>query len=79
MRPQPARSAMTRPHYGLSLSDRQMALVKAAAASVPVQHRDVFLKQIAHQLTGQPGDLAVAAAINNALDRVFAVDNNTCH
>ena len=51
-RPQPAQAAM-RPHC-LSLSDRQLQLVKAAAASVPVQHRDAFLKQIADQLRGDP-------------------------
>jgi hypothetical protein len=75
-RPQPARSAMTQPHYGLSLSDRQLQLVKAAAASVPVERRDTFLKQIAHQLRGDPGDAAVAQAINIGLDRVHAFDNS---
>ena len=73
-RPQPARSAM-RPHC-LSLSDRQMVLVRAAAASVPVQCRDTFLKQLADQLRGQPSDTAVAAAINVGLDRVHAFDNS---
>ena len=67
---------MTRPHC-LALTDRQLQLVKAAAASVPVQHRDAFLKQIADQLRGVPSDTAVAAAINIALDRVHAFDNST--
>ena len=65
-----------RPHC-LSLSDRQLQLVKAAAASVPVQHRDAFLKQIASQLRGVPSDSAVVAAINIGLDRVHAFDNST--
>jgi hypothetical protein len=73
-RPQPAQAAM-RPHC-LALTDRQLQLVKVAAASVPVQHRDAFLKQIANQLRGQPSDLAVTFAINVGLDRVHAFDNS---
>ena len=69
-----------RPHC-LSLSDRQRALIQSAAASIPGgERRETFIKQIVDQLRGQRSDLAVAAAINNALDRVYAFDNNnTCN
>ena len=65
---------MTRPH-ALSLSDRQLRIVQQHAASLPVQLRDAYLRQIADQLTGQPSDLAVEAAVNAALDRVHAFNN----
>ena len=65
----------TRPHC-LSLSDRQRALIQSAAASIPVERREAFLKQLAGQLRGQPSDTAVAAAINIGLDRVHAFDNS---
>jgi hypothetical protein len=56
----------------LSLSDRQMTLVQNSARSLPQQQRDRYLRSIADQLVGEPSDAAVVAAINVALDRVFA-------
>jgi hypothetical protein len=62
---------MTRPH----LSDRQLRLVQSAAASLPVQRRDIFLKQIADSLRGAPSDSAVVQVINLALDRAHVFGN----
>ena len=63
-----------RPHC-VSLSDRQLKLVQQHAASLQVQHRDIFLRQIADHLCGEPSDTAVEAAVNAALDRVFSFAN----
>jgi hypothetical protein len=52
----------------LALSDKQLALLQRAAASLPVAERDHFLQSVAAHLTGQPTDDAVIAAINAALD-----------
>ena len=52
----------------LALSDKQLALLQRAAASLPVGERDNFLRSIAAHLSGQPTDDAVTAAINAALD-----------
>jgi hypothetical protein len=52
----------------LSLSDRQLALVRNAARAVPVSARDLFLQNVARHLAGEPS--AVTEAINNVLDRV---------
>ena len=60
---------MTRAH-ALALSDRQLKLVQQHAASLSVQQRDTFLRQIADQLRGEPSDMAVEAAVNTALDRL---------
>ena len=62
---------MTRAH-ALALSDRQLKLVQQHAASLSVQQRDAFLRQIADQLRGEPSNMAVEAAVNAALDRVYA-------
>ena len=63
---------MTRAH-ALALSDRQLKLVQQHAASLSVQQRDTFLRQIADQLRGEPSDMAVEAAVNAALDRVMLI------
>jgi hypothetical protein len=52
----------------LALSDKQLALLQRAAASLPVGERDHFLQSVAAHLTGAPTDDAVIAAINAALD-----------
>jgi hypothetical protein len=52
----------------LALSDKQLALLQRAAASLPVGERDHFLRSVAAHLSGQPADDAVIAAINAALD-----------
>jgi hypothetical protein len=50
----------------LALSDKQLALLQRAAASLPVGERDHFLQSVAAHLTGAPTDDAVIAAINKA-------------
>ncbi len=52
----------------LALSNKQLALLQRAAASLPVGERDHFLQSVAAHLSGQPTDDAVIAAINAALD-----------
>src|SRR5262249_17026548 len=62
----------------LSLTDRQLRLVQTAAKAVPVQRRDEFLQRLAAQLTSQPSDAAVQAALNaqlDALTHVFLCDS----
>jgi hypothetical protein len=51
----------------LALSDKQLALLQRAAASLPVA-RDHSLQSVAAHLTGAPTDDAVITAINAALD-----------
>src|SRR5438445_12136793 len=46
----------------LALSDKQLALLQRAAASLPVGERDHFLQSVAAHLSGQPTDDAVIAA-----------------
>jgi hypothetical protein len=60
----------------LSLSDRQLRFVRAAASAVPIAQRDAFLQSVARHLVGEPSDDAVQAAINATLDRtpVFLCD-----
>ena len=58
---------MTAPR-ALALSDKQLALLQRAAASLPVGERDHFLRSVAAHLTGAPADDAVIAAISAALD-----------
>ena len=58
---------MTAPR-ALALSDKQLALLQRAAASLPVGERDHFLQSVAAHLTGAPTDDAVITAINAALD-----------
>ena len=62
---------MTAPR-ALALSDKQIALLQCAAASLPVGERDHFLQAVAARLTGQPTDDALIAAINAALDAAVA-------
>ena len=66
---------MTRAH-ALALSDRQLKLVQQHAASLSVQQRDAFLRQIADQLRGEPSDMAVEAAVNTALHAHLNGGNN---
>jgi hypothetical protein len=63
----------------LSLSDSQLRLIRHAAASLPVDARDNFLKTVAAHLTGEPSDHAVQAATTAALGRVpvFMCDAKT--
>ena len=61
----------------VSLSDRQLRLVQQHAAGLPVQLRDRYLREIADRLCAKPSDAAVEVAINLALDRVHAFNNNS--
>jgi HAD superfamily hydrolase (TIGR01509 family) len=65
----------------LALSDKQLALLQRAAASLPVGERDHFLQSVAAHLTGAPTDDAVkllgvepsrAVVIEDALSGVEA-------
>ena len=62
---------MTAPR-ALALSDKQLALLQRAAASLPVVERDHFLQAVAAGLTGAPTDDVVIAAITAALDAAAA-------
>jgi hypothetical protein len=53
----------------LALSDKQLALLQRAAASLPIGERDHFLQSVAAHLNGAPTD---DAAINAALDAAAA-------
>ena len=57
----------------ISLTNRQLHMVNRASLAVPPHLRDEFLKAVAAQLTPEPADAAVIAAINNQLDRMRAV------
>jgi hypothetical protein len=46
----------------VALSNKQLALLQRAAASLPVGERDHFLQSVAAHLTGAPTDDAVIAA-----------------
>jgi hypothetical protein len=54
----------------LSLSDRQLRMIRAAAAALPVSARDEFLQSVARYLAGEPSNTAITQAINVVLDRV---------
>ena len=65
--------------HALSLSDRQMSLVKSAAKSLPVGLRDKYLQTVAGLLANEPSDFAVSCAVNRALDLAnsfVGFDNN---
>jgi hypothetical protein len=57
----------------IALSDKQLALIRHAARAVPVNRRDAFLQALARQLTSEPSDAAVQAALNAQLDALTAV------
>jgi hypothetical protein len=61
----------------LRLSDRQMQLVRRAAAAMPQGSRHGFLQAIGKMLAGEPSDAALVAAINSAMDRtsLFVCDS----
>jgi hypothetical protein len=52
----------------LSLSDRQLELLKNAARAVPPRQREEFLQKVANHLGPEPSDHAVQAAVNRQLD-----------
>jgi hypothetical protein len=54
----------------LSLSDRQLKLIKDAARAVPLARRDEFLQRVARYLTHEPTYTAVIAAVNAQLDLI---------
>jgi hypothetical protein len=54
----------------IAFSDRQMALLKRTAASLPVTTRHDFLRQVVARLTSPASDYAVQTAINVVLDRI---------
>jgi hypothetical protein len=47
----------------LALTDQQMVQINIAAALLPPQDRDVFLRKLATRLGSSPSDDAIAAAI----------------
>jgi hypothetical protein len=49
---------------GIGLSDQQLALVHAAAGTLPIATRDGFLRGVARRLGEIPTDDAVRAAID---------------
>ena len=51
----------------LALTDRQLAILERAAASLPVEQRDGFVQQVAAQLRGAPSIPALEVAIGRAL------------
>ena len=57
----------------LALTDYQLYAIERAAAALPHAARSDFLMQVALQLSAQPTDVAVMAAINLVLDRAAAV------
>ena len=57
----------------LALTDYQLYAIERAAAALPYAARSDFLMQVALQLSAQPTDVAVMAAINLVLDRAAAV------
>jgi hypothetical protein len=57
----------------LALSDRQLRFVEHGAASLPVLGRDLYLRRVAALLGDDPGDFAVQAAVNIALDMAAVV------
>ena len=61
---------MTAPR-ALALSDKQVALLQRAAASLPVGERDHFLRSVAAHLTDVPTDDAVIAATAMAARRAL--------
>jgi hypothetical protein len=65
------------PRPPLSLSNGQLAQVRAAATVVPVEQRDQFLRALSKNLGGQPSDIEITQAINVALNRtpVFLCDS----
>jgi hypothetical protein len=64
----------------ISLSDKQMQVVRLAVSTLPVHLRDDFLQQLADRLApGEVGDAAVDAAVNVALRRTIAYASGTDH
>jgi|HubBroStandDraft_6_1064221.scaffolds.fasta_scaffold2230726_2 hypothetical protein len=59
-----------------NLSTRQLAYVRSVSAGLPEPVRQWFLASIADNLRGTPTDTAVEAAINNAFDRIYALNNH---
>lgn len=61
-------AAMIKEHiHPIGLTDRQLALVKSASASLRVDERSDFLRGVAQHLGRQPSDDAVRAAIDGQL------------
>jgi hypothetical protein len=60
-------------HDALALTDYQLRAIQRAAAALPPATRGDFLAHVAAQLSGQPSDDAVQAAINVVLDRAAAL------
>jgi hypothetical protein len=54
----------------LSLSDKQLSMLRMASKSIPVDRREMFLEDLAKQLTGEPTDQALMASINAQMDRL---------
>ena len=52
----------------LALTEHQLACVRRAAKTVPVERRDEFLRSVAKRLATEPSDGAVSQAINRTLD-----------
>jgi hypothetical protein len=52
----------------LSLTNQQMRAIRRVASTIPLNHRDEFLRRVAAQLAGEPSDAAVHAAIDAQLN-----------
>lgn len=52
----------------LALTEKQLACVRRAARTLPVERRDAFLISVARLLAPEPSDGAVDHAINRVLD-----------
>jgi hypothetical protein len=53
----------------VSLTDRQASWIRRYADALPTASRGPFIEFVKDRLVGEPGDLAVEAAIFHALDR----------
>jgi hypothetical protein len=54
----------------VSLTDKQIGFVRTAAASLPHNQRDEFLKGVARKLSEKPSDHAVLIAVNITMSRM---------
>jgi hypothetical protein len=54
----------------LGLDERQMRLIMDAARSLPIAHRDQFLRSVADRLGDAPTVIAVEAAIGAFFERL---------
>jgi hypothetical protein len=58
---------MKHSHQPIGLTDRQMNQINIAAALLPPQDRDAFLRKLSERLGSEPSDNAVSNAISLTL------------